>query len=59
MSKNCKNSSCACGPKNPEIKKDHEKKAEEKAAEKLPEKKEELDPTHFGDWQVNCRAIDF
>lgn len=18
-----------------------------------------LDPTHFGDWQVNCRAIDF
>jgi len=20
---------------------------------------EKLDPTHFGDWQVNCRAIDF
>jgi hypothetical protein len=20
---------------------------------------EVLDPTHFGDWQVNCRAIDF
>jgi hypothetical protein len=19
----------------------------------------DLDPTHFGDWQVNCRAIDF
>jgi hypothetical protein len=22
-------------------------------------KKIELDPTHFGDWQVNCRAVDF
>lgn len=21
--------------------------------------KNTLDPTHFGDWQVNCRAIDF
>ncbi len=20
---------------------------------------EKLDPTHFGDWQVNCRTIDF
>ena len=24
---------------------------------KIEEKK--LDPTYFGDWQVNCRAIDF
>jgi hypothetical protein len=59
MSKNCKNSSCACAPENPDVKKDHEKKSEEKAAENLVEKKEELDPTHFGDWQINCRAIDF
>jgi len=26
---------------------------------KKPEVKNELDPTHFGDWQVNCRTIDF
>lgn len=31
----------------------------QQAEEKKLEKKVELDPTHFGDWQVNCRAIDF
>jgi hypothetical protein len=27
--------------------------------EKTPEKKPESDPTRFGDWQINGRAIDF
>lgn len=32
----------------------------EKPAEKKPEQTEiKLDPTHFGDWQIGCRAIDF
>lgn len=47
--------SCGCQEMKEEIKKDLN-------AEKNPktsEKKTELDPTHFGDWQVNCRAIDF
>ena len=31
-----------------------QKKEEIKSEEKI-----EQDPTRFGDWQVNCRAIDF
>ena len=38
-----------------------DKKIDEKLGEKPQQaiKNEKLDPTHFGDWQVNCRAIDF
>lgn len=34
---------------------------DQKNLKTLEVKKEEekLDPTHFGDWQINCRAIDF
>ncbi|MDX2082898.1 MAG: hypothetical protein SFV53_02800 [Rickettsiales bacterium] len=39
---------------NLEIKAGEESKEENKT---FPEKR--LDPTYFGDWQVNCRAIDF
>jgi hypothetical protein len=46
--KNC-GESCGCA----------EAKNAQKTVEKKPEVKNELDPTHFGDWQVNCRAIDF
>ncbi len=39
--------------------KDDQKIEEKKSAEKIADKKIESDPTRFGDWQVNCRAIDF
>jgi hypothetical protein len=26
---------------------------------KPDDSKKKLEPTHFGDWQVNCRTIDF
>jgi hypothetical protein len=41
--------SCGCADV-----KDDQKIEEKKVAEKI-----ESDPTRFGDWQVNCRAIDF
>ena len=48
--------SCGCDAtkntqKSPEVKSE---------TAKIPEKEEiKLDPTHFGDWQINGRAIDF
>lgn len=41
--------------KKTEVKTD--KQSETKEQPKKDDKK--LDPTHFGDWQVNCRTIDF
>jgi hypothetical protein len=32
---------------------------EKKEEVKQEENQKKLDPTHFGDWQVNCRTIDF
>jgi hypothetical protein len=51
--KNC-GESCGCGNKNDSTIID-----KDKTSEKKPEKKVELDPTHFGDWQINGRTIDF
>ncbi len=51
--KNC-DEACGCADV-----KDDQKTEEKKSAEKIFDKKIELDPTRFGDWQVNCRAIDF
>jgi len=50
--KNC-GTSCGC---------DSNKKKEAEAAKTVEikaEKEQKLDPTYFGDWQVNCRTIDF
>jgi len=47
--------SCGCRVSQ-DTKKDVKKNLEEKPAEKEVVK---LDPTHFGDWQINGRAIDF
>ena len=44
----CGKSSCACSEK------EMPKKSLEKPAEEI-----KLDPTRFGDWEVNGRAIDF
>ncbi len=47
--------SCGCGDKQ-ELQLDDQNLAKE------PEEKStqiKLDPTHFGDWQINGRAIDF
>jgi hypothetical protein len=52
--KNCSDS-CSCKNEKKETVEIREKVKKEVASEQ--EKK--LDPTHFGDWQVNCRAIDF
>ena len=48
----CTNQSCDCkeSKDSDNIKLDSETKKDD-------EKK--LDPTHFGDWQVGCRTIDF
>lgn len=51
VEKKCGNQACGCA--------DNKKVPEKKPEEKTDLKKTELDPTHFGDWQVNCRAIDF
>lgn len=48
--------SCGCDSAN-NVKKDEPEKLEIKSEEKSAEIK--LDPTHFGDWQINGRAIDF
>ena len=42
-------------------KKKEELQSLEKQDDIVKKNKEEkkLDPTHFGDWQVNCRTIDF
>ncbi len=56
ITKSCNKSDCGCKSdkdqfaKNIEIESSKEKDAEEKPTQ---------DPTKFGDWQVNGRAIDF
>ncbi len=57
--KKCGDQSCGCAETKAVA---QEKIPEVKIAEIETKKIEEeikLDPTHFGDWQVNCRAIDF
>ena len=54
-SKKC-GESCGCSTAD-DAKKDEQKKIAAKSEEKTTEIK--LDPTHFGDWQINGRAIDF
>lgn len=59
--KKCGKSSCGCMSTN-EAQSDDQKKLAKEAEEKILQEanlKKDLDPTHFGDWQVNCRAIDF
>jgi hypothetical protein len=53
--KNC-GEGCGCA-----VEKETQLKAEQKNLKIAEVKKaeEKLDPTHFGDWQINCRAIDF
>lgn len=51
----CKNNSCACKDEKLDSKLD----LKEKTSAQNEENKSNLDPTHFGDWQLNCRAIDF
>ncbi len=51
--KNCGNEACECSS----VVSDAALK--NKSEEKIEVVKNELDPTHFGDWQVNCRTIDF
>lgn len=50
--KNCGDESCECADNNESTTSTNQK-------EKPEIKKIELDPTHFGDWQINCRAVDF
>ena len=55
--KKCGNESCECTSK-----KDEQTLVELTAVANVSQNKKEdkiLDPTHFGDWQVNCRTIDF
>lgn len=44
---------------NSELDSEKNKLKREQESEDNKESQEELDPTHFGDWQVDCRAIDF
>jgi len=55
--KNC-GTSCGCGPAE-NAKTDGKEKLVEKTVVENAVEQVKLDPTHFGDWQVNCRAIDF
>ncbi len=55
--KNCGNSSCGCATTK-DVTRDAQKDVSTKSIEKKPEE-EKLDPTHFGDWQIGCRTIDF
>ena len=55
--KKCGNESCECASK-----KDEQTLVDLTAVANVSQNKKEdeiLDPTHFGDWQVNCRTIDF
>lgn len=54
--KTCQNSSCSCSGNNETIKDLTAVSASNKSSQ---ETIKELDPTHFGDWQVKGRAIDF
>lgn len=45
--------SCGCAA-TPDVKKDAQISKTE-----IPQEKKDQDPTRFGDWQVNGRAIDF
>jgi len=49
----CGNESCECAAP-----KDREKEIQA-AKDKIIADKKILDPTHFGDWQIGCRTIDF
>ncbi|MBU6338872.1 MAG: hypothetical protein KGQ36_02750 [Rickettsiales bacterium] len=51
----CADTSCACDNK----KANSSLNLKEEITTKNKEDDKALDPTHFGDWQVNCRAIDF
>ena len=53
----CGKATCGCATTSDAESANNKKIVEEKAAQKAAAEK--LDPTHFGDWQVNCRAIDF
>lgn len=57
--KKCGNQSCGCSDS--EIMSQDKIPETKKSAVEIKKIEEEikLDPTHFGDWQVNCRAIDF
>lgn len=50
---NCGKTDCGCANSQDEMLKNAEIEKEE------PKEEKTLDPTHFGDWQVGCRAIDF
>ncbi len=55
--KKCGNESCECASK-----KDEQTLVDLTTVANVSQNKKEdkiLDPTHFGDWQVNCRTIDF
>jgi hypothetical protein len=56
---NCGNS-CGCSLEEKDLKISLVETADklEKSQDKNNENPK-LDPTHFGDWQVNCRTIDF
>lgn len=53
--KNC-GEGCGCA-----VEQEAQSKTDQQNLKIVEAKKEEekLDPTHFGDWQINCRAIDF
>lgn len=38
---------------------EHESKKNPAATNEVKTEEKKLDPTHFGDWQINGRAIDF
>lgn len=52
-SKKCSNTTCGCTS----VEVEENQETSQQATKEKPA--ETLDPTHFGDWQVNCRAIDF
>ncbi len=52
---NCQNSSCSCSENKNKTMQDLTAVSSQEVKEEI----KELDPTHFGDWQVKGRAIDF
>ncbi len=61
MKPEVKKCSKSCGCNTPQdLKKDDPKNLPQKDDSSEAKKSEfKLDPTHFGDWQINGRAIDF
>lgn len=53
--------SCGCSPINDAKKIESKPKEETLEADSSSKEnsKTKLDPTHFGDWQIGCRTIDF